>query len=91
MERLPNLGDVAYELGKKSGLVEDIADMPAIEAALKLKEISDNLKIKKTTSAPIPVRTVRGSGGGIKSLEDMSMPEYIKFRDKQDKERQGRY
>ena len=91
MERLPNFGDVAYELGKKSSLVNDIAEMPAIEAALKLKEISDNLKTKKTTKAPAPIRPVGGSGGGIKSLEDMSQAEYNKFRDKQDKERKGRY
>ena len=91
IERLPNLGDVAYELGKKPSLVEDIADMPAIEAALKLKEISDNLKTKKVTKAPAPVRPVSGSGGGIKSLEDMTQAEYNKVRDKQDKERKGRY
>jgi len=90
MEKLPNLGEVAYMLGKKPTLIAEIAKMPIIEATLKLKEISDNLQSKKTTKSPTPIRPVSGTGGGIKSLEDMSFPEYRKVMEAREKERRGR-
>ena len=88
---LPNAGEVAYFLGKDLPLVDEIAEMSPIHAAFKLKEISDSLKTKKTTKSPAPLRTVPGTGGDIKTLENLSMAEYNKVRDQQDKERRGGY
>jgi len=90
LERLPNAGDVAYKLGKTPGLVDSIVSMPIVEATLKLKEISDKIKTPKINKAPNPLRPVAATGGGIKTLENMSMSEYNKVRDKQDQERRGR-
>jgi hypothetical protein len=91
MDRLPNMADVAYYLGKNPDVTTEIVEMTAYDATFKLKEISDKLKAKKTTKAPAPIKPVTATGGDIKTPEQMSMAEYMKFRDKQEKERRGRY
>jgi hypothetical protein len=91
MDRLPNMADVAYYLGKNLNMTSEIVDMAAYDAAFKLKEISDTLKSKRTTKAPAPIKPVVATGGDVKTPEQMSMAEYMKYRDKQEKERRGRY
>jgi len=88
---LDNASDVAYYLGNNPDEADDLNDMDSARAGAELQRISTKIKPKKTTSAPKPIKPVSTTGGSIKSLEDMSMSEYNKTRDKQDKERRGRY
>ena len=91
LESLPNIPEVVYELGKNQEAVSDLVEMPFLQAAYRMKTISDELIKKKATKAPAPINPVTSSGGAIKSLEKMSMSEYSAYMDKRDKERKGRY
>ena len=89
LEKLPNLGDVAYRLGKEPGLLDEISMLSTVDATMRLLELSNSLKPKKTTKAPAPIKPVTTAGGGIKSLEQMSYPEYKKYMQKRERERKG--
>jgi len=91
LESFPNIAEVVYELGKNPDTVTDLVGMSFLQAAYRMKEISNGLTKKKTTKAPAPVKPVSTSGGAIKSLEQMSQAEYNAHRDKQDAERKGMY
>lgn len=89
LESLPNIPEVVYTLGKSPETVAALVDLPFLQVAYKMKEISDTLVKKKTTKAPAPVRPVATSGGMIKSLEKMSQAEYNATMNKRDSERRG--
>lgn len=89
LESFSNIPEVVYELGTKPELVKELIGMPFLDAAYKMKGISDGLKGKKTTKAPDPINPVSTTGGAIKSLEQMPQAEYNAYRDKQDAERRG--
>jgi hypothetical protein len=89
LESFSNIPEVVYELGTKPELVKELIGMPFLDAAYKMKEISDNLVKKKSTKAPDPIKPVSTTGGTIKNLEQMSQAEYNAYRDKQDAERRG--
>mgnify|MGYP000035123058 CR=1 FL=1 len=89
LETLPNIPEMVYALGNDSDKVAKLVDMPFLQAAYVMKEISDELTKQKSTKAPAPIKPVSTSGGAIKSLESMSQAEYNKYRDKQDAERRG--
>ena len=90
LEEMPNMGDIAYKLGKDPELVAEIMDMSIVEATLRIREVSEELKPKKITKTPAPLRPVSGTGGHVKSLDEMSYPEYRKAMEARDKERRGR-
>jgi hypothetical protein len=89
LESLPNVPEMVYELGSNPETVTEIVDLPFLEAAYRMKEISDGLKGKKATKAPKPIKPVSTTGGVIKSPENMTMKEYTAYRDKQDAEKRG--
>lgn len=91
MDRLPNTSDVAYYLGKHEDVTDELTEASFVDMTLGLKKISDDLKKKKTTKAPHPIRPVGSSSGGIKTPEQMNMAEYNAWRDKQEKARKGHY
>ena len=91
LETLPNIPEMVYALGNDSDKVAELVDMPFLQAAYVMKEISNELTKKKSTKAPAPIKPVSTSGGAIKSLESMSQAEYNKYRDKQDQEKRGMY
>jgi hypothetical protein len=91
LESFPNIPDVVYALGNDPEIVAKLVDMPFLQAAYTMKEISDGLAKKKSTKAPDPIKPVTTTGGTIKSLEQMSQKEYNEYRDKQDKEKRGMY
>jgi hypothetical protein len=91
LESFPNIPDVVYALGNDPEMVAKLVDMPFLQAAYTMKEISDGLAKKKSTKAPDPITPVTTTGGVIKSLEQMSMGEYTAYMDKRDKEKKGRY
>jgi hypothetical protein len=88
---LENAVDVAYYLGNNPDEADDLKEMDAARAGAELQRISIKIKPKKTTSAPKPIKPVSTTGESVKSLDEMGMAEYNKTRDKQDKERSGRY
>lgn len=89
LESLPNIPEMVYELGNNQKVVDELVDLPFLEAAYKMKEISNGLKGKKTTKAPAPITPVSTSGGTVKSPENMTMKEYTAFRNKQEAEKRG--
>jgi hypothetical protein len=89
LESFPNIPDVVYALGNDPEIVAKLVDMPFLQAAYTMKEISDGLAKKKSTKAPDPIKPVTTTGGTIKSLESMSQKEYNEYRDKQDQEKRG--
>jgi hypothetical protein len=89
MMDLPNMGEIAYRLGKNPDLAAEIASMPLTKQAFALKDISDQIKSKKITKAPNPVRSIGATGGDIKALSDMTYAEYKKYMDKREQERRG--
>ena len=89
LESLPNISDVVYELGNNPKAVADLVEMPFLQAAYRMKAISDGLAKKKTTKAPAPIVPVSTTGGLMKGLENMSQAEYNLYMDKRDKERKG--
>jgi len=89
-EKLPNIGDVAYYLGKHADVLDDVSNMTLVDATIRLMEVSTSLKPKKTTKAPPPIKPVSGTGGGIKTLDKVPFAEYKKIREKQMKEAAGR-
>lgn len=91
LETLPNIPEMVYALGNDSDKVAELVDMPFLQAAYVMKEISDGLTKKKSTKAPAPIKPVSTTGGAIKGLESMSQKEYNAVRDKQDQERRGMY
>ena len=89
LESFPNIPDVVYALGNDPEIVAKLVEMPFLQAAYVMKEISDGLTKKKNTKATDAIKPVSTSGGAIKSLEKMSQAEYNAARDKQDAERKG--
>jgi hypothetical protein len=91
MGRMPDIGDIAYFLGKNPDKALEIAQMPIIEATIAIKEISNDLKTKqkKTTKAPEPINPLSSTGSALKSIEEMPYPEYKKLMEKREKERRG--
>ena len=89
LESLPNISDVVYELGNNPKAVADLVEMPFLQAAYRMKAISDGLAKKKTTKAPAPIVPVSTTGGLMKGLEQMSQAEYNLYMDKRDSERKG--
>ena len=70
--------ELAYYLGKHLDVADKLAAMDVIPAALELGKISAGLsgkKTKTTSNAPIPVKTIGGSGGTNKEPGAMSMKE----------------
>lgn len=82
---LDNAEDVLYHLGANPDVAEEIEDMTAAQAGAEIQRLSLKLQSKKATKAPDPMKPVKTSEGGQKSVEDMTMPEYIAWRKKQDK------
>lgn len=80
---LDNAEDVIYYLGNNPDKAEDIEDMSAAKAGAELQRLSLKLQSKKSTKAPDPINPVKSSGGGQKSPDEMSMPEYRAWREKQ--------
>jgi len=91
MDKLPNIVDIVYYLGKNPEIAIGLTDISKIDVTFQLKDISDTLKAKKTTKAPKPIKPTSATGASIKTMENMTMAEYNKARDQQDKERRGKY
>lgn len=79
-----NSADVLYFLGKNPTEAARIASMSPVGQAVEIGRISNTLatpKPKRQTSAPPPVKPLRGATGKFeKSPEDMSYEEYKKWR-----------
>lgn len=75
---------LAYHLGKNPGEAARISGLSPIAAARELGKMEAKLSLpqtKKTPSAPDPVKPVpKGSGGAVKSPDDMSPEEYREWR-----------
>jgi hypothetical protein len=70
--------ELAYALGEKLDLADEIANASPMVAAMKLGELSAQLKQKpniKTSAAPSPIEPVSSGGGLSKDLGEMSMEE----------------
>lgn len=89
LESFSNIPEVVYELGGKPEMVAELIEMPFLQAAYRMKEISDGLTRKKTTKAPDPITPVSTTGGLMKGLEQMTQAEYNAHMDKRDRERKG--
>ncbi|MCK4525967.1 hypothetical protein KAW18_01245 [candidate division WOR-3 bacterium] len=89
LETLPNIPEVAYTLGSNPDTVEELVGLPYLQAAYRMKEISDGLSKKKKTKAPNPITPVSTTGGMVKSLEQMTQAEYNAHMNARDKERRG--
>jgi hypothetical protein len=69
---------LAYALGEKLDLADEIANASPMVAAMKLGELSAQLKQTKqikTSAAPSPIEPVSSGGGLSKDLGEMSMEE----------------
>lgn len=79
-----NSTDVLYFLGKNPTEAARIASMSPVGQAVEIGRISTTLatpKPKRQTSAPPPVKPLRGASGKFeKSPEDMSYEEYKRWR-----------
>ena len=83
--------DVAYYLAKNPDEAERINSLSPIAAAREIGRIESYVEYEKTQAkaktpvsrAPTPIKPVRTSGSASKSLEDMTMAEYVAFRNKQ--------
>lgn len=70
--------ELAYALGERLDLADEIANSSPMVAAMKLGELSAQLKQKpilKTSAAPAPISPVSSGGGLSKDLGEMSMEE----------------
>lgn len=85
-------GDLTYYLAKHPEEVDTLNRMDARGIARyvgrleeKIERERANVKVAKVSKAPAPIKPVSGTTSpSIKSLEDMSMEEYVKYMDKQE-------
>lgn len=72
---------VTKYLGDNLDVLDKIANMPPVQAALEIGKISANIAVnrtKKTTNAPDPVQTAGGNSASMsKKAEDMDMSEIM--------------
>jgi hypothetical protein len=83
--------DVAYYLGTHLNEAQRIASLSSVSAIREIGKIEARLgstSTKKTTQSPSPINPVEGgtNPSGIVNMENLSMKEYIKMRNKQRKE-----
>lgn len=86
LEKLDNFGDVVYKIGKED-LMPELAKMSLVDQTIELVRMSKELNSKKKTTTPKPVVPVKGPSSDVKTLETMSMPEYVKEMERREKER----
>lgn len=85
-------GDITYYLAKHPDEVEQLNRMDSRSIARYIGRLEEKIERErsnsvkaKTSKAPAPIKPVSGtSSPSMKSLEDMSMEEYVKYMDKQD-------
>jgi hypothetical protein len=84
LEKFDNFGDIVYRIGKED-LMPELSKMSTVDLTLELSKMSDELKPKKVTKTPKPVKPVSGKSADVKTLGDMSYPEYVKEMERRQK------
>lgn len=81
---LDNAGDVAYWLGSNPDDASRIARLSPAQAAIELGRISERISRPASPAPrnvpPAPIKPVTGNSGAMKAPEEMSMAEYIAWR-----------
>lgn len=72
---------VAYYLGTHPDEAERIADLSPVAAIKELTRIEDKLSKTKATNTPPPTNPVGSRAKAEKDPSDMSLPEFIKYRE----------
>jgi|ERR1044072_6716877 hypothetical protein len=71
---------------------DDVLNMPIHRMGAKIGKIANKLEAqaaKQVSKAPPPPKTVSGTSKSEPSLDEMSMDEYVKYRDKQEWKAKG--
>lgn len=85
---LPNGSEIFYHLGKNLDEGAHVLSLPPVKMALELTKLSQKLsKAPSVSKAPAPIRPLGGSATHDTDPEKMSMADWIKWRDKQEAER----
>jgi len=82
--------EIAYHLGQNIDLARNIASLNPIAAAREIGKLDAVFSKgppppqKSTTKAPVATKPVGGKEGAPKNLEDMSVSEYIAYKNRQE-------
>lgn len=82
---MPNAHKVLYSLGKDPDLAERVVKMSPTKQALELARLEQNLSkpvSRAVSSAPPPVRTIDTTSRATDNPEQMTMEDFIKWREK---------
>lgn len=92
INEVDNSHKVIMHLGQNPLEAEKIANLPPLKQARALWELESRLSTQKTeppkaSNAPAPVKPVGSRTANVVSPEDMTMEEYVKFRNEQERKR----
>jgi hypothetical protein len=93
MTALPNAHKVLYELGKDPDNAERVMRMEPARAAIELAKLDAKLGApasRAVSRAPAPIKPVDATSRAESDPENMSMSEFVKWREAKDKARRGR-
>lgn len=81
--QLPDAHKVLHQLGQNMDEAARILALPPVPMALALAKLSQSApKAKPVSKAPPPIKPIDSAPTGTKSPEDMSMDEWIEWREK---------
>jgi hypothetical protein len=81
--QLPDAHKVLHTLGSDLDQAAHIMNLPPVQMGLALAKLSSPTAARPISNAPPPIKPIDGSPRGEKSPEDMSIDEWMEWREKQ--------
>jgi hypothetical protein len=80
---LPDAHKVLHALGSDLDQAAHIINLPPVQMGLALAKLSTTPAARPVSSAPPPIKPIDGTPRGEKSPDDMSLSEWMEWREKQ--------